>query len=227
MVYIPTVWQDEVLAADERFDIKEDGGGAFKATMQIALATSVSVAGTPVTAANMNHIEAGIEDVEDQAEAVAVTAAAAIPKSIVTAIGQLIYSTASGVVAALTKPSVDSVLKNTSAGTPSWKALTDFLFCTNRQGGNATDWSDGGTPSNYVVSSQPKMQAGATLLGSGVTSVTITFPVAFSNKPLIFPGSELGTKNVGFSAVSATQVTINGDDATGSYNVDWLAIGPA
>jgi dihydrofolate reductase len=82
MSYTKTTWTDEVLAGAERFDIKENGGAAFKATMQIVLSTAVSVAGTSVNAANMNHIEQGIYDARDVADvttAVANAAAILIP----------------------------------------------------------------------------------------------------------------------------------------------------
>jgi hypothetical protein len=80
MAYTKTTWVDEVLSDDERYDIKEDNGDAFKATMQIVLATGVAVAGTPVNAANLNHAEDGIEDAQDAADAAQVTAdAAALP----------------------------------------------------------------------------------------------------------------------------------------------------
>ena len=62
MSYTKTTWADETLSGAERFDIKENGGDAFKANMQIVLATGVTAAGTAVTAAHMNHIEEGIED---------------------------------------------------------------------------------------------------------------------------------------------------------------------
>jgi hypothetical protein len=66
MAYTPTTWVDEVLAADARYDILEDGGGAFKADMRIELATAVSVAGTAVTAARMNNIETGLATLDAQ-----------------------------------------------------------------------------------------------------------------------------------------------------------------
>jgi hypothetical protein len=56
MAYIPTVWTDEVLTEDARYNFLEDGGAAFKSDMQIVLASPVSVAGTGVTAARMNNI---------------------------------------------------------------------------------------------------------------------------------------------------------------------------
>jgi len=44
-----------------RYDILENGGGAFKSTMQINKSTSPSVAGTLLDAARMNNIENGID----------------------------------------------------------------------------------------------------------------------------------------------------------------------
>jgi hypothetical protein len=60
-VYTKTTWLDEVLAAAERYNILENGGGAFKANMQINLATGVTQAGTTANAARMNNIENGVD----------------------------------------------------------------------------------------------------------------------------------------------------------------------
>lgn len=60
-IYTKATWTDEALAGAERYDIKEDAGTAFKSNMQIALATSVAVAGTEVNAAKMNNIEIGLD----------------------------------------------------------------------------------------------------------------------------------------------------------------------
>jgi hypothetical protein len=64
--YVKTEWVDEVLEDAERYDIKEDGGGAFKADMQIVLATEVTSAGTPINAANLNNLEDGVFNAQEQ-----------------------------------------------------------------------------------------------------------------------------------------------------------------
>jgi hypothetical protein len=69
MAYIPTVWTDEVLTEDARYNFLEDGGAAFKSDMQIVLASPVSVAGTGVTAARMNNIENRLVSLRDLAVA--------------------------------------------------------------------------------------------------------------------------------------------------------------
>lgn len=43
-----------------------------------------------------------------------------------TTAGDIVYATSATALARLGKPSVDSVLKNTSAGVPSWLAITDL-----------------------------------------------------------------------------------------------------
>jgi hypothetical protein len=60
--YTPTTWVDEVLAGDERYDIKDNGGTEIHGNVQIVLKTSVSQAGTAVNATRLNNIEAGIQD---------------------------------------------------------------------------------------------------------------------------------------------------------------------
>lgn len=63
--YAKQTWTDEILSGAERYDILENGGGAFKANMQINLATGVSVAGSPVNATRMNTIEVGVQALSD------------------------------------------------------------------------------------------------------------------------------------------------------------------
>ncbi len=64
-VYTKGTWTDEVLGGAERYDIKEDGGAAYKSNMQINLVTSVATAGTPVTASRMNNLESGVDKLDD------------------------------------------------------------------------------------------------------------------------------------------------------------------
>lgn len=66
MAYTKTTWVDEVLSGAERFEIKDNVGAAPDAfadlaNCQIVLKTTVTTAGTPINAANLNNIENGIE----------------------------------------------------------------------------------------------------------------------------------------------------------------------
>jgi hypothetical protein len=61
MTYTKTVWSDELLAGDERYNIKTDAGADIETNVQIELATGVTSAGTAVNATRLNNIEAGIE----------------------------------------------------------------------------------------------------------------------------------------------------------------------
>lgn len=63
--YSKNTWVDEILADDPRYDILEDGGAAFKADMQINLATTVTQAGTPLNASRMNNIEGAVQSIAD------------------------------------------------------------------------------------------------------------------------------------------------------------------
>jgi hypothetical protein len=95
-----------------------------------------------------------------------------------------------------------------------------------RQGGNASDWSITGT-TTYTPTSV-RMQG-----GSGVTNAsgaaTITFPVAFSQKPICFVSAD--TSNLIFAQIrplSATQAAVTLYDETGTgviHAFSWLAIG--
>ncbi len=68
MAYTKTTWEDEILDGAERFEILDDLGAAVDnvtdlAQCQIKLKNTVTKAGTPVDADNLNHIEQGIEDI--------------------------------------------------------------------------------------------------------------------------------------------------------------------
>lgn len=64
-IFIKTTVVDEVLTDDARYNILEDAGGAFKADMQIALATSVLTPGTNIDAALLNPLENAVDTLDD------------------------------------------------------------------------------------------------------------------------------------------------------------------
>lgn len=154
------------------------------------------------------------------------------------AAGDVDYYNSASTKTRLAKPTVDSLLKNTSAGTPSWKAITDLISVPKRQGGSATDWSVYGT-TNYTPTSA-LVQVGSVLVvtsaGSPATGYAdVTFPVAFSYKPIILlSNTDLQSSGIyyqlGFANVTASSVRIFfGYGATGSFygsqTINWLAIG--
>ena len=99
-----------------------------------------------------------------------------------------------------------------------------------RQGGNAADWSINGA-NNYTPTTV-RMQGGS-ILTSAVADVTVTFPVAFSNVPIVYitNGSSAATGDMSAQLVSfnATQFVVRYINAAGARQiaqVHWLAIGP-
>jgi len=64
-LYTPYTWVDEILVGPERYDIKDDAGAAVHENVQIGLKTEVATAGTEVSAARLNNIEQGIDDLDD------------------------------------------------------------------------------------------------------------------------------------------------------------------
>jgi hypothetical protein len=98
-----------------------------------------------------------------------------------------------------------------------------------RQGGSATDWSSPGTTTRTPTA--VRMQAGAIQSTAGNT-VVVTFPVAFSQVPLVFATAtdSLTNNAIGVTANNATasQVVLGALDADGAFVADiinWLAIG--
>jgi len=102
---------------------------------------------------------------------------------------------------------------------------------TRRQGGSATEWTTTGTTT--YTPTMVRMQCGVATSGaSGL--VTITFPVAFSYRPLFFVTSiEAANMPVAFIDVvpTTTQVTVivkeasTGNGISGTF-FHWLAVGP-
>jgi hypothetical protein len=106
------------------------------------------------------------------------------------------------------------------------KAGNRIIQMANRQGGSSTGWASNGT-NNYVPTAV-RMQVGA---GRSVGStITVTFPVAFSNTPVVLVAITNGpARNAQVVTVSATQFDVEVYDYTGTPatgNFTWLAIGP-
>lgn len=95
-----------------------------------------------------------------------------------------------------------------------------------RQGGSASVWATAGVTNQTPAA--VRMQAGVVAIAG--SSVTITFPVAFSQPPIVLT-SPLTTGNTSLAfSVSATQATIltyaAGGSSISNGDVAWLAIGP-
>ena len=67
-LYTKNVWQDEILADEERYNILEDDDTPIESTVQIVLDTAVVQAGTALDADKMNNIEEGIDAIDDLVE---------------------------------------------------------------------------------------------------------------------------------------------------------------
>lgn len=229
MPYTKQTWSDEVPnTSPVRYKITQTTDGDIASNAKIELVTPVT-AGSPVNATRLNYMETGIETAQATAEA-------AVPKSLFTAIGQLLYSTAAGVVAALAKPSVDAILKMTAAGVPSWKALTEIPQVVGRQGGSATAWNTQGT-TNYTPTNQ-KIQCGAgriTFSAQVQSSMLVTYPVAFTYPPVILltpMSSSVGGQKVDRPMTAANQIATRfyafadvAASTTGTLDFFWMAIG--
>ena len=107
-----------------------------------------------------------------------------------------------------------------------------------REGGSATNWMLAGT-TNYTHLVNVTMQMGVATVGfnNSPTSdeVTVTFPVAFTNAPVIFLGGCASTDGISTSPVfgsfrspTATNFVMAGharDDTSITTTIPWLAIG--
>lgn len=108
-----------------------------------------------------------------------------------------------------------------------------------RQGSSATNWRATGTTSYDYDAANVFIQVGYTGTGTGADT-TITFPVAFNEKPLLFLTINGGATTAGDSAItqnafaevsgaitttSAVIRTINTGGAQSDQSVAWMAIG--
>lgn len=96
-----------------------------------------------------------------------------------------------------------------------------------RQGGSATDWSAPGS-GNHTPGAV-RMQAGAA--AALASSVSVTFPTAFSQIPIVYLTNSSGNVVIlRVSSVSASGFTANAHNHDGTpasaIGINWLAIGP-
>lgn len=130
----------------------------------------------------------------------------------------------------------DIMLYQALVNTSGTVTLTDERVIANnfhhRQGGNASDWSIAGAtnyiPSKYLIQSGVIQWTGSEF-PSG--SISVTWPVAFSNKPIVLASSTENVYNIGIGSPTTTGTTlawahIAGAGAT-AVTINWLAIGPA
>lgn len=112
------------------------------------------------------------------------------------------------------------------------KAGNRILRLDRRQGGNATGWSQGGT-NNYTPTTE-RMQCGAFsgAVNASSGTISITYPVAFSNNPLAW-AIQQNTSITLAMAVSSTSTTLSiywktldGTTFNGTIVVNWFAVGP-
>lgn len=114
--------------------------------------------------------------------------------------------------------------------------ISNFSRILRRQGGSATLWNTIGTtnyqvPSSYVHVGAITWTGGAAANGN----VTLTFPIVFTNLPLVFiqvinRAADVDVTTV-VSAIAANQCVINWIDNSGGNHTDidfaWWAVGPA
>jgi len=93
-----------------------------------------------------------------------------------------------------------------------------------RQGGSATAWNSSGT-TDYTANSWT-IQAGRIDVATA-TEVTVTFPTAFDDSPLVVAtcGTTTNTFNCVVSNITLTAVKFK-HDGGGTSAVNWIAIGP-
>ena len=132
----------------------------------------------------------------------------------------------SATIAMKTAPTVGTSLNATNMNHIE-QGILDATMLTHRQGGSSTDWNSPGS-TNYTPASV-RIQCGM-VTSNPSADVTVTYPVAFSYKPLIFP-STYSSGNLAITFVNQLAgsfgFSIYEDGVRTTLNMFWLAIGPA
>lgn len=141
-------------------------------------------------------------------------------------------------------PVASRILGADGTGTSSWRQLATAdiqdgavtfaklaaaALVTNRQGGSATDWTTIGTTNQTV--GQVRIQIGSSVGDAGAAKA-VTFPVAFSQKPVIFLCPHTNEQTViGVLANGSTSTTgfafdvLSTAGARQALDCFWIAIG--
>ena len=111
-----------------------------------------------------------------------------------------------------------------------WMAsLEGPAILNNRQGGSGTNWSTNGVTNHTPASA--KIQCGSALSNTIDGIIDITFPVAFSQVPLVFffnysnPGFFVEITSLTTSGFEGVEYDRSGDPAVEGGVVFWMAIG--
>ncbi len=125
---------------------------------------------------------------------------------------------------------------NPGGTAPQWGDLVQFISALKRQGGSASAWDTAGS-SNYTPT-QMLVQSGVinvSLSSQTYNYVDVTFPVAYSNYPLVLTSIDgnLGDYYDGVSSRawvqsnSVVRVSMHSPaSGTVTFPVHWIAIGP-
>lgn len=95
-----------------------------------------------------------------------------------------------------------------------------------RQGGSATDWSSAGTTS--YTPAMVRMQAGTFSVPASSSPTAVTFPVAFSQPPVVIATGQGDTNIITISSITASGFSILARERGGNYYgtiACWIAIG--
>jgi len=147
-----------------------------------------------------------------------------------TAAGDIPYAASSSVLSALAKGTAGQALIM-GASLPEWGATG----INKRQGGNASDWSIYGS-TDYTTTAS-KIYIGVTRItvtDGNYSSSLITFPSAYTNKPVILVGGiilvsgGISVVSAYYSSLSNSQVYLGvfySDTPTFTADITWMSIG--
>lgn len=143
------------------------------------------------------------------------------------AAGDIFYASTTTAITRLAKGTTGYYLTQGGSNAPVWAALN---LVAGRKGGNATNWQVSGTTTYTPTAAYMYVGTRDVTVTTGTGSQAITYPVAFTNRPVIFVSINHASDkvSVAWSDDTTSGFTIrarNLDSGSGTYPVNWMAIG--
>lgn len=194
---------------------------AIGTSYQLLRSTGSAPAWVSLSTATANTALVASQAAGDLIYASSATAASAIS---IGASGSILRS--NGSIPVWYAPGGDNTFLRSVSSSSSWGGLV-----YRRQGGNATNWQTSGSSSYTPLSTTIEAGVKSITLTSGSGSAAVTYPVAFTYRPVIFMNVNNGGSG-GYSVVYGDD-TISGFTiymydtglSSATYTVNWIAIG--
>ena len=218
--YTPVTWSDEVPQTNPvQFNIKDSNGNILYANCKIEVATTITTPGTPVNAANLNHIETGIQVAQNDANA-------KIDLGILAHQGSVINASSPGVAAELTIGNPGQVL-TVVGNSPVWDTNIK-LFATTQT--NASWQGSSKTVQTYIFTANSFNANIPTNARALIMTISAKWAAAADASMINIHEPNTGGNGIVVRAVAANifqdNTGIVGLDSGGNLNIQVANVGP-